>query len=566
MACKPSRRNRRANVDVPLDLVRFTEKLLRALRWDGEFNPSAGFKPSAFEGGSNTPDRFGVNYLVSELFSKYDDGEPSPEKEARTWERFSLAEEACLSANQRILYDKSRFGISNRSVESLLAAAQRKICRILGPFDWNQAAHGFAFGPGATTRLPRRRSDAAYKYSGPPETTSGNLALATAAITAVPLWKESLISEEGPLDIRVVKGNKVVTVPKNWKTDRVIAIEPDMNMYVQKGIGKMIRRRLKQHGVDLDDQTRNQELARKGVALGLATVDLSMASDTVSYELVRHLMPPDWFEALEQCRSPIGVLPSGQEILYRKFSSMGNGYTFELESLLFYALALAVSDAYRLEACNVTVYGDDIIFPASGFGPCDLLSYCGFTVNDSKSFADGPFRESCGKHYYHGRDVTPFYIKRPPSTLRELFLLHNQIYRWCSRNRDNWVWHRGEMRSLLQWLKGICPRAWRKRYIPDGFGDGAFIGTFDEACPRPAPRGWEGWQCVVLADVSQHGELDTTGRFIKSLHKLENRSSVLWYDECIGGVALPPRVRQLKVVVPRFSGEDPFLILLPRIS
>jgi len=356
-------------------------------------------------------------------------------------------------------------------------------------------------------------------------------------------------------------GNKVTTVPKNWKTDRVIAIEPDMNMYIQKGIGAVMRSRLKQHGVDLNDQTKNQVLARDGIELGLSTIDLSMASDTVSYELVRLLLPADWFSAIELCRSPIGVLPSGERILYRKFSSMGNGYTFELETVIFYGICLAVAEAYGLEVQNITVYGDDIIFPSKGYHHLkDILSYCGFVVNDKKSHFEGPFRESCGKHYFYGRDVSPFYIKRSPKTLKELFLLHNQLYRWCRRNKDNWVWHRGEMRDLIHYLRSLAPRAWRKPQLPDDFGDGAFMGTFDEVRPSLARRGWEGYRCSILADVSSSYEMDQIGRCLKSLHRLEMSSS---HDDVEGGVSLPPRVRRLEIVVPRFAGEDPFLLLLP---
>lgn len=144
-------------------------------------------------------------------------------------------------------------------------------------------------------------------------------------------------------------GNKVTTVPKNSKTDRVIAIEPLMNMYVQKGIGGAIRHSLRSVGINLNDQTSNQRLAREGSLQGkLATVDLSSASDSVSLLLVEELLPPDWVAAIKLCRSPCGVLPDGSVINYQKVSSMGNGFTFELESLIFWAACSSVCQYLRL--------------------------------------------------------------------------------------------------------------------------------------------------------------------------------------------------------------------------
>jgi hypothetical protein len=183
----------------------------------------------------------------------------------------------------------------------------------------------------------------------------------------IPMWNHIVCSStEGPRQpVKLVKGNSIITVPKNYKTDRTIAKEPCMNIYIQKGIGRCIRKRLKRVGIDLDDQKRNQEGARIGSLDGsLATIDLSMASDTVALELVSFLLPNDWWWALEQCRSPVGVLPSGELVAYQKISSMGNGFTFELESLLFWAICQQVACSNINETdCRILVYGDDIVVP-----------------------------------------------------------------------------------------------------------------------------------------------------------------------------------------------------------
>jgi len=463
------------------------------------------------------------SYLLGELLSKFDDGLARPEKEAATWEKFHEAESLCFRTNQKL----SVLGLRG-PYEQAITLARNVADRILGKFDWDEAAKFFGFGPGATTRLPRTRSDAVYKYSGNPETTIGNAILADAAIRSDPFWKQILpeLGDEGVGYCKVVSGNRIVTVPKNYKTDRTIAIEPDMNMYIQKGIGGLMRKRLRIAGCDLDDQTRNQRLACIGSFSGrLATIDLSMASDTVSRVLVQRFIRPDWLEALEQCRSPFGVLPSGEKIFYQKFSSMGNGYTFELESLIFYSLALAWCHIHGEEMSRVSVYGDDIILPtavAESF--CGLLDFLGFKPNEKKSYWTGPFRESCGKHYYHGHEITPFYVRRKVRHLRDLFLLHNNLQRWLWRSGD--LLDAEALRritDLLVVLRQLAPSFWRNPRLPDGFGDGAFIGVFDQLHLTPHPGGWECWVVEVLVPDSEVLYVDEPGLLPKGMRALYRR-------------------------------------------
>ena len=66
------------------------------------------------------------------------------------------------------------------------------------------------------------------------------------------------------------------TVPKSYKTNRVIAIEPSWSMFFQKGVGRMIRKRLERFGqLHPDAQERAKNFARVGSDTGLlATLDL----------------------------------------------------------------------------------------------------------------------------------------------------------------------------------------------------------------------------------------------------------------------------------------------------
>jgi len=520
--------------------------------------------------------------LIREVFSKYDDGKPSENKEATTWKRFQEAEAMCQRTNQRY------YEIAHK--DPFWVCVRRRLWDALGKFDWDEAAKHFAHGPGSTTRYPKASAFKAYKYSGKPESTSGNAVLAACAIKHVPLWIQSVHSEvdsmssspqvteelgeggqiplfsddnlrecskllherEGhwpgkldptmwrlfpykPVDlyalwnepstwVTIVEGNSVIAVPKNYKTNRTIAKEPCMNIYVQKGIGRCIRERLYRVGVNLDDQTRNQRAACEGSITGaLATVDLSMASDTLSYEVVRWLLPNDWWYALEQCRSPVGVLPSGTKIKYQKFSSMGNGYTFELESLIFWAICQQVCRPNINERdLSVCVYGDDLIIPTEHYGELvERLRQAGFEPNPSKSFASGPYRESCGKHYFNGSDITPFYVRRPVQSLDRLFLTHNNVYRWSDRAGV-------EAQELCASLRKLAPSAWRDPRLPDGYGDGAFIGSVDELRMDSHPHGWEYWQVTALVQTSIALEGDLPfGQLLASLYATGARQSIV---------------------------------------
>lgn len=493
--------------------------------------------------------------LIRELFSKYDDGKPSPDKESNTWERFHEAERSCLTTNQRI----AKWTLHRDLFWRMVAC---RIRDVLGRFDWNEAARFFAFGPGSTTRLPRRKSSAAYKYSGKPESTIGNAILARTAIAVRPLWKQSVqLDGENPDElIQLVVGNSIITVPKNYKTDRTIAKEPCMNIYIQKGIGRVIRHRLKRIGVDLDDQTRNQRAAREGSVSGLlATIDLSMASDTVSRELVHWLLPPNWVTALEQARSQRGVLPSGEVIHYQKFSSMGNGFTFELESLIFWAIAQECCCPFQLEETedSVCVYGDDIVVPTQFYELlCEKLSEAGFTPNPEKSYGVGPYRESCGKHYYLGADITPFYVRKPVQTLDRLFLVHNNLFRWSERTST-------PVPEALNKLRELAPASWRTPRLPDGYGDGAFIGFIDELQLDSHHYGWEYWQIKALSRSQTELSDDLPfGQLIASLDVTRSGTSKDPYLYRLGlreaASGLPARVgryQEITILVPRFPRD-----------
>lgn len=413
------------------------------------------------------PVSFWAHTFVLSFLKKYPFGNlPGVDPLAKAKERFRLAETYCSITNKRLKHHRYHpLRPLNKALNAhqVFHLAREKIGRWLGPLDLNKIYDDSRHGPGGCVGLSRPRTTAYYKYAAEGYSVSNRaFHYARAAILADPLWRRAITCErygleptdfpDGfPLDVdihwisqRLVcsNHNKVTFVPKTALTHRAIAIEPMMNVYLQLGVGGYFRRVLKRAGCDLDDQTRNQRLARYGSLhhgpLDPVTLDLEMASDTLCTELVRELIPPDWFDLLNALRSHKGLL-DGEEIHWNKFSSMGNGFTFELESMIFLALSEACSDhfgvtrrsheAFENGYQHISVYGDDLVVPSMLAEPfIRILRFAGFRVNSEKSFTSGPFRESCGEDYYEGTAVRSFYLKRRITHWKDVIFLYNCLH------------------------------------------------------------------------------------------------------------------------------------------
>lgn len=438
------------------------------------------------------------------------------ERVAAAKKKFFEAEEACRETNHRFRA-RQRGKLASSPVEQVLFIAQRKIASWLGPGpnpeDW---ARRCRFGPGADNLTGGPRTGSYHKLSALSSTddfADGALSLALDH----PAWAAWLafrddIPDEGyrsVVRIQTVPGNKIVFVPKTAMIERTIAIEPRMNIFAQLGLGALIRSALRNRaGLDLDRQDPNQDLAYEASIYGhLATIDLSAASDTISVELVRDLLPEGWFTALNWCRSKSGTLDD-LVIHYQKFSSMGNGYTFELESMIFYALLQGVCGTLGIVNHYNRVYGDDIICPVEAVALLEeVLAYCGFKVNTDKSFSSGVFRESCGKDFFDGTNVRPHLSQEVPTDVETTFSLANGIRLAARRlyrgfgcdNRLRTAWLHAvaglprPLRTLLE-AGSVSQRLWG---VEISAGAGGLILNQDEASASPffrkARNGWEGY-------------------------------------------------------------------------
>jgi hypothetical protein len=246
------------------------------------------------------------------------------------------------------------------------------------------------------------------------------------------LWAAAAVAlERQP---RSVRGNEFFSVPKDSTIDRPCAKEPSINGFYQLGLGKVMKGRLFRAGLDLRrGKEIHMQAACEASLTGLAaTIDLSSASDTICKNLVKLLLPYRWHEALASLRSPTTVI-DGKTVVLEKFSSMGNGFTFELETVIFASIVKACCPGSNL-GVDILVYGDDIIVPTQFYGECvAALRFLGFTPNPKKSFGIGPFRESCGGDFYNGTAVRPHFQEIIPNEPQHYLSLANGLRRASRR-------------------------------------------------------------------------------------------------------------------------------------
>jgi hypothetical protein len=457
---------------------------------------------------------FKKDYLAIKFLSKWKGLKTGVNLEEEALLSFKLSEERCLATNRRL--KEARFRVIDPDVSSVLYGAKRKIAKLLGEFSWDKVRSGYGWGPGSTDDIPLRNAQVDRKVCKLPiSVTADARAVFQQELRGDLHWlsvilgetKDKVISiqpnEINPVPVLprdalvIVDGCIITTVPKDAKTDRVIAKEPRANGFLQKGFGSYFRKRLKRYGIDLDSQVPNQEAARRALQDGLATLDLKAASDSVATELVYELLPVEWFLALDSCRSKSASLPDKTHIRLEKFSSMGNGFTFELETLLFWSLLTALRDKFD-PGSEVLVYGDDIVCSKElSAKAIQLLNFVGFEVNEEKSFVSGQFYESCGEHFFGSHSVTPIYQKELIESPIEVVLLGNRLIRASIR----YSYSKEGLWPLLEnaWRAARrCDTSMHRYFLPLGSeGDDGWLLPMSEF-PRTATDANLGLRCRVF--------------------------------------------------------------------
>lgn len=443
---------------------------------------------------------FGIDYLLCKFLSKWKGWTVGDEDlSTRALASWTASEAHCKETNKRIrdVYLQGK----DPCASILISRIQRKIEGVLGRLDLFSVMGRNRWSTGATLAT-KRGTTVQQKMSVPIAVSPRALKYIRKDIEHDPLWSMSILGvrPSGPYSLLpcvfdVVDENRWLTVPKDAKTDRAIGAEPAGNTFLQQGVGRYIRSRLMHFGVNLDDQSINQRGALLAYNDGLATLDLKSASDSVSRELVWLLLPLPWAELLDDLRCSYSRFPDGSRVRLEKFSSMGNAFTFELESLIFWALCSSVTEMEKTDG-PVWVYGDDLIVPRkSSSSIIHWLECFGFQVNTEKSFTQGPFYESCGKHYFVCDDVTPIYqkdlVRDNPSIIR----FANRLERW--RLKHERQFGHDDFCNLILEAQTLILMGYKGRFpkIPISDSDDGFIASRSELadCPFDPNNGYHCW-------------------------------------------------------------------------
>jgi len=390
-------------------------------------------------------------------------------------------------------------------------------------------------GPGKSAEVPYE-DFYSKSFSGPLSSSSSLLmSLYTRYISARHSWLEAEKLRDQCYG-KVTATSYLTFVPKSNEISRTICVEPSVNMFFQQGLKTLMEDRLSYYfGLNLvDQQAKNRELARLGSIDGrLGTIDLSSASDSISREMLRYLLPEQMLKVLDGLRCSTTRLPNGEVIPLHMISTMGNAFTFPLQCVIFASLISAVykvmdipwrpmrgsfkipypfNGAFTSHNANVGVNGDDLIVDERAYNVvCRMLDLLGFTVNPEKSFNQGHFRESCGADWFAGVPVRGFYLK-DQNAPNAPYVAWNQLTIWSAKTGI----------PLTRTLKYLL-RCARKLAVPWHESDSAGFKLAITSIRRP--------------------KTDRNGSFIYS--RLEPRVRRLVFDDSTESISGPESLRRI---------------------
>lgn len=512
--------------------------------------------PSAF----NDSKKFAVAYCAYNLARKREMEKPSTLQMRNALEKWAESERRCQWVNLTGWWKRPRGSLERARLDSLFQRVRAILSEVLME-QWPV----LEFDPtgGATATTERKYAFRASKVDGTPNSWQHEPHKCVAASKSYLL---TMLSENPGVARRFMRARDKLTscfdleynldwssledladwlchntpsakfamVPKDYKQVRLIAQSNTLSIMVQKTIGDCIRRALKRVNIDLDDQTINQEWAEIGSHTGLvATVDLSAASDSISLRMVE--LFPERFRSYFLNMRDTHVEVEGRRHKLAMIAGMGNGYIFELESLLFYAITKAVVEEAGEDTSLISVYGDDIIVPFRCVTRLtEVFLSKGFLINNDKSYSTGPFRESCGKHFFNGSDVTPWYIKSDLDDCSELYHHFNGLTEWSNRTGYPLV------RSLKQMAQAIPEN--RRNLVPQNWSTKSGLHYPCEGVLVPVPkwnRAYHAWEIKYNALVPKRKSIadrvPERQNVLNSLLSLETKKSLFDNENLVFG-------------------------------
>lgn len=467
---------------------------------------------------------FKVKYQMNSLLKRHryqDDTYSTRELEAMAIAKF-------LETQERV----SLVDLNNLCTEHkvILQLARLYVSKLLGPYCPVEHRSLCRFGRKASVGVRARDACEAARWEVPLTGSSDQISWFASDLRPDEPWSRYLrnqVDSDVKSIYREIDSLKLTFVPKTYKSLRAIMPNSTIGTYMSYGLGEMIRKRLKRGGYDLKTlQERHKAIARSAsVHKQWVTADLSSASDSITDPLVRALFPQDWYEILCQSRIKKVTLPNGNTIDSETFCTMGIGYTFPLQSLVFLAMLKAVEAFYygRFDKRLISVYGDDMIYSSRMHQQVvGFFTAVGFVINLDKTFHDVYFRESCGGDYYHGVDVRPFQPENG-STFVTKRSYEAVLYKYINTLLMRWSEH--ELTLTLEYLvsefiaAGIFPKK-----VPSDYPD-------DSGIKCPTLRHWkflDGVKCAEPKHMS-HGRFRFFFlRFKPKLRKEDRHEPYLW--------------------------------------
>jgi hypothetical protein len=461
---------------------------------------------------------YSFNRQVNELLKKYcSTTQDVPTLETETFEKFLKVNSHMLDTNLKLFYklpwNESRIKKDTKWIDKVHLRARALTKSVLGSFSALELFEECKHSSGSSIGVPFMDTSIERKFKLPMSVTDRVEPLLTKYFAFDTELKAAVIEHncDNPVTdwYQVVDGSRATTVDKTTDKRRMICVEPTGNMFFQQGLMQMMYKRLKSVGLDVEFlPEQHKDVARlSSISCKSATVDWSSASDCVSIELLRWLLPSDWFDIVYYLRCDTTSL-NGAPINLQMISTMGNAVTFPLETLVFWTYANAVLFTEETNICStyppmdrllsgtyvpekyISVFGDDCIVPsaiATQF--IETMTEVGFIINDDKSFYGSmQFRESCGGDYLAGYDVRPFYLKAPPGTKRShlepwLYIILNSLLK-------KYITYFGELsyvydKHALRQIFSIFRRyGLRVKLVPPYFPDDAGLKVTDPRLKR----------------------------------------------------------------------------------
>lgn len=456
------------HIDAGELLVLLEQDLIRS-GWDGFYDPYPGI----------TPKQFAFQHLRRSLVKKYLPGtsQKNPEGDRKALDLFLQINQSCkgwsmvqseLTSWEEIAINEAKHFIEDffypNGVDPLLSLSN--------------IFRGIAIGPGSSIGAAETDFYSKLAISKLSTTDPGLYVLYRDAISRDLTWHGMEQSRAARWGVEIVAGSRLSFVPKTTEISRTICTEPLLNMMFQKGIAFAIEAGLQRKlGIYLSSQpAKNAKLAQIGSETGkFGTIDLSSASDSMSLSLCKEMLPRSVYDLLMRVRSPSTTLPGGEKVDLHMIASMGNAFCFPLQTLLFSSVVVGCYRACGLPLVkpywppyvvlgkpdrrtlgNFAVFGDDIIVDHRAYRLVTrVLSLLGFSVNNHKSFNEGPFRESCGSDFFMGQSVRGVYIESLRDA-NDCYSAINRLVRYASK-------HDIVLSSLVGYL------ASRVRFLPVPF-------------------------------------------------------------------------------------------------